>query len=97
MRRTEKGSRPTLFIQFHDSPLSPQSLQYESADKTSPAFRVARPRQVKRLIESLTHWTWPSQQRTFTPPEWLARAVLMAGLWGGEDCQQSGVFEFGAR
>ena len=63
--------------------------QYASLETTSPPFLVESPRQVAGLIESLANWQWPSQYRTFTPPEWLLRAALIAGLCGGLDCHQS--------
>ena len=64
---------------------------------TSPPALVLRARQFTRLTVSLTNWMWPSQKSVFTPPGWLLRAVLMAGSWGGLDCQQSNVLELGVR
>src|SRR3954447_16568742 len=79
-----KGEWPGGQPQGHEP-----SIQYESDETTSPPLRVPSALQVVTLIESLTNATWPSQKSAFTPPGWLLRAALIAGLCGGLDCQQS--------
>ena len=66
------------------------SIRHSASDETtSPPLRVEIERQVGRATESFTNWTWPSQNRAQTPPAWLLRAALIAGLCGGLDCHQS--------
>ena len=43
-------------------------LQNESAETISPEFRVPIARHAMLLMVSRTNWTWPSANRTFTPP-----------------------------
>ena len=47
----------------------------------SPPLRVATAFQTAGLTESFEKPTWPSQNRTFTPPGWRLRAAFQAGLW----------------